>query len=406
MAELPQIRLPSYDVVGRLPSTQIDGGVLSDMAIKPLDLTGAVTYHTDGFPPGSLDYEAILPALDRAWVALARYDAKMSALVNSDLLLSPLGRQDAVSSSRMENTISTVEDLYRLEASADAGSQDPYKDVRNDDVETLLYSKAMRMAEVALQEGTPLSEHLIRSIHQVLLSHGRGARKNPGAYKSEQNYIADNRRVVRYIPIAPEHLGPAMQALTSFINGDSFRPLLRTAIAHVEFEALHPFEDGNGRIGRMLITLMLWKTGVLSKPHFFVSGYFEDHKDEYIDRMREVSASRDWTGWIVFFLTAICDQANANSATADAIERLYVEMRTQFRAVLKSQYHMEVLDFVFGSPVFYADRFVLRVDIPPTTARAQLRKLVEVGLLRTVEPASGRRAALYAFDPLLDLLKV
>lgn len=389
-----------------LPSKTIESRILQILAIKPHDLTSAVAYHSDRFPPSKLDYEAILPALDKAWAALARYDAKMSAVVNSDLLLSPLGRQDAVSSSRMENTISTIEDLYRLEAVADAESADPYKDVRNDDVETYLYSKAMRMAEVAILEGHPLSEHLIRSIHQVLLSVGRGARKNPGAYKSEQNYIADNRRVVRYIPIAPEHLGPAMQALMSFINGESLRPLLRTAIAHVEFEALHPFEDGNGRIGRMLITLMLWKLGVLSKPHFFVSGYFEDHKDEYIDRMREVSANDDWTGWIVFFLTAICDQANANSATADDIERLYVEMRARFRTILKSQYHMEVLDFVFGNPVFYSDRFVFRVDMPATTARAQLRKLVDANMLRTVEPAAGRRAALYAFDPLLDMLKV
>jgi Fic family protein len=376
------------------------------MAIKPLDLADAVSYHSNGFPPRSLDYEAILPALDEAWAALARYDAKMSALVNSDLLLSPLIRQDAVSSSRMENTFSTIEDLYRLEAVADAEAIDPYKDIRNDDVETYLYSKAMRMAETAILEGEPLSEHLIRSIHQVLLSFGRGARKNPGAYKSEQNYIADNRRVVRFIPIAPEHLGPAMHDLVSFINSSTLRPLLRTAIAHVEFEALHPFEDGNGRIGRMLITLMLWQLGVLSKPHFFVSGYFEDHKDEYIDRMREVSSSGEWTGWIVFFLTAMRDQANANSATAGAIERLYADTRAQFRSTLKSQYHMEVLDFVFGSPVFYSDRFVAKVGMPPTTARALSRRLVERGILRVVEPSSGRRAALYAFDPLLDILKI
>ncbi len=375
------------------------------MAVKPLDLSGAVPYHSGAFPPETLDYEAILPALDDAASSLARYDARMAGMVNSALLLSPLRRQDAVSSSRMENTISTIEDVYRLEAGDDAA--DPYREARNDDVETYLYSRALRMAEEAIRDGQPLSEHLIRSIHQVLLSTGRGARKHPGTYKSEQNYIGDDRRgVVRYIPIAPEHLGPAMGALLDFVTASPMRPLLRTAIAHVEFEALHPFEDGNGRIGRMLITLTLWKLGILSQPHFFVSGYFEDHKDEYINRMRAVSANGDWSGWIVFFLTALHQQALANIATADAIQRLYSDMREAFRGALNSTYHDLPLDFVFASPVFYGDRFVSRLGIPPTTARGLLRRLSEADLVRTLEPAAGRRPALYAFDPLLDLLKV
>ena len=378
-----------------------------NMVVKRLDLSNAVPYHSGAFPPRSLDYEAILPALDDAAGSLARYDEKMKGMVNSALLLSPLRRQDAVSSSRMENTISTIEEVYRIEAEEDAGSPDPWRETRNDDMETFLYSRAMRMAEDAIREGQPLSEHLIRGIHQVLLSFGRGARKRPGAYKVEQNYIGDDRRgVVHYVPVSPEHLGPAMQALVGFIEAPSPRPLLRTAIAHVEFEALHPFEDGNGRIGRMLITLMLWKLGGLSQPHFFVSGYFETHKAEYIERMREVSASGDWTGWIVFFLTALHEQARANIATADAILALYAAMRERFRSLLNSQYHDQALDFMFGRPVFFSNRFIETSGIPATPARLITRRLVEAGLLRTVEPAAGRRAGLYAFDPLLELLAV
>lgn len=377
------------------------------MAIKSLDLSGAVPYHTGGFPPRNLDYEAILPALDDASASLARYDAKMSGLVNSALLLSPLRRQDAVSSSRMENTISTIEEVYRLEAEDEAGQPDPWRDARDDDVETFLYSRAMRMAQLAISEGQPISEHLIRSIHQVLMSFGRGAHKRPGSYKIEQNYIGDDRRgIVRYIPIAPEHLGPAMQALIAFIDAPSPRPLLRTAIAHVEFEALHPFEDGNGRIGRMLITLMLWKVGVLSQPHFFVSGYFETHKEDYIERISQVSASGDWTGWIVFFLEGLHQQARANIAIADRILALYGDMRERFRLLLNSQYHDQALDFVFGRPTFYNNLFIEQSGIPATTARLMSRRLVEAGLLRPLEPASGRRPALYAFDPLLKLLAV
>ncbi len=377
------------------------------MVAKPYDLSLAVVYHYGRFPPTSLDYEAMSQALNDAAASLARYDAIMSGMVNSSLLLAPLRRQDAVSSSRMEGTISTIEDLYRLEAEEDAGTHDPYSEARDDDIETFLYSRALRAAQRALEEGNPLSEHLIRSAHQTLLSFGRGARKRPGAYKIEQNYIGDDRSgIIHYVPITREQLGPAMQNLFSFIGENPMLPLLRTAIAHVEFEALHPFEDGNGRIGRMLITLMLWRLGILTEPHFFVSGYFEIHKDEYIARMRAVSESDDWTGWIVFFLNALHEQARVNIDTADRILMLYGKMREAFRQVLNSQYHDKALDFVFGNPVFRNDRFIDRSGIPATSARALSRRLLDAKLLRVLQPSSGRRAALYAFDPLLDMLKV
>jgi len=377
------------------------------MITKPYDLSEAVQYHTGAFPPVTLDYEALIGPLEEAAASLARYDAKMSSMVNSELFLAPLRRQDAVSSSRMEGTISTIEELYRLEAEEDAGAPDLYREARNDDIETFLYSRALRNAQQALAEGAPLSEHLIRTAHQQLLFIGRGAKKRPGSYKVEQNYIGDDRRgKIYYVPIAPEHLPPAMGELIRFMNESKMRPLIRTALAHVEFEALHPFEDGNGRIGRMLITLMLWKLGIISQPNFFVSGYFEAHKGEYIEKMRAVSSDGDWTGWTEFFLQAMHAQATVNIQTADSIFALHAEMRERFREALNSQYHDQALDFVFASPVFRNDRFVDRLGTPAPTARNLSRRLVDAGLLRTIEPAAGRRAALYAFDPLLDLLKV
>ncbi len=407
MSEWVPILLSSYLGMIRLAPKHVDDRIGTHMVTKPYDLTDAVTYHIGTFPPSALDYEVLLGPLEEAAASLARYDTKMLGMVNSELFLAPLRRQDAVTSSRMEGTISTIEELYRLEAEEDAGSADPYREARNDDVETYLYSRALRNAQQALAEGAPLGEHLIRTAHQQLLSFGRGARKRPGSYKVEQNYIGDERRgKIYYVPIAPEQLGPAMVELVRYINESSMRPLIRTAIAHVEFEALHPFEVDNGRIGRMLITLMLWKLGVLHQPNFFVSGYFEAHKDEYIERMRAVSATGDWTGWVVFFLHAMHAQATVNIQTADAIFRLHGEMRERFREVLNSQFHDQALDYVFASPVFRNDRFVDRSGIPPSSARALSRRLVEAGLLRTIEAASGRRAAMYAFDPLLDLLKV
>ncbi|MGJ0207249.1 Fic family protein [Ochrobactrum sp. BD67] len=395
-----------FDVI-ILSATRFDDRIDHKMIAKAYDLSAAVHYHTGAFPPASLDYEALLGPLEEAAASLARYDAKMSGMVNSELFLAPLRRQDAVSSSRMEGTISTIEELYRLEAEEDAGVSDPYREARNDDIETFLYSRALRNAQQTLADGAPLSEHLIRTAHQQLLFVGRGARKRPGSYKIEQNYIGDQRREkIYYVPISPEQLEPAMGELLRFMNGNAMRPLIRTALAHVEFEALHPFEDGNGRIGRMLITLMLWKLGIISQPNFFVSGYFEQHKDEYIERMRRVSSDGDWTGWSVFFLQAMYAQATVNIQTADRIFALHGEMRERFREVLNSQFHDQALDFVFASPVFRNDRFIDRSGIPASSARLLSRRLVEAGLLRTIEPASGRRAALYAFRPLLELLDI
>jgi cell filamentation protein, protein adenylyltransferase len=390
-----------------LSSSLLDGRNPARMITKPYDLSEAVHYHTGAFPPARLDYEALHGPLEEAAASLARYDAKMSSMVNSELFLAPLRRQDAVSSSRIEGTISTIEELYRLEAEEDAGATDLYKEARNDDIETFLYSRALRNVQKTLAEGAPLNEYLIRAAHQQLLFVGRGARKRPGSYKIEQNYIGDDRRgKIYYVPITPEHLGPAMGELIRFINESTMRPLIRTAMAHVEFEALHPFEDGNGRIGRMLITLMLWKLGIISQPNFFVSGYFEAHKDQYVEKMRAVSAQDDWTGWVVFFLQAMHAQATVNIQTADRIFALHSEMRERFREALNSQFHDQALDFVFASPIFRNDRFVARSRIPASSARALSRRLIEAGLLRTLEPASGRRAALYAFDALLDLIKI
>jgi Fic family protein len=375
------------------------------MAPKEYDFTDAVPYHSGAFPPKHLNYADLLSELTDATGALARYDEKMASMVNSRLLLAPLRRQDAVASSRMEGTISTLEDVFRLEAEVDSDSPNPYAEARNDDVEVFLYSKALMSAQSALEAGQPLSEHLVRSAHQTLLSFGRGALNRPGAYKVEQNYVGDDRRgKVYFVPVSPAQLAPAMRNLFEYIQSSDDLPLLRTAIAHVEFEALHPFEDGNGRIGRMLITLMLWKLRILRQPHFFVSGYFETHKEEYIERMRAVSASDDWTGWVKFFLRALAEQAKANIRTAEDIFSLYAEMREQFRGTLNSQYHDQALDFVFGNPIFRNDRFVTRSGIPASSARALSKRLVDAGILRTIQPSSGRRAALYSFDRLIELL--
>lgn len=372
-----------------------------------MNLSNAVTYHDNGFPPGPLNLELLLEPLTAATAALSRYDEMMRTMLNSEVLLGPLRRRDAVVSSRMEGTISTLDEVFRLEADEDAGNPDAQQNARTETVEVLLYSRALKHAQDQLRDGVPFSDFLVRRAHQTLLMLGRGALRRPGSYKTEQNYIGERGRstTIQFIPVAPEKLQDGMDRLFIFANASKPIPILRTAITHVEFEALHPFEDGNGRVGRMLITLMLWKFGLISQPHFFVSGYFEDHKEEYIERMRRVSSHAEWSEWCAFFLTALESQAQENIRTAEAIQNLYKSMRERFQAELASQWTTQALDFVFANPYFRNNRFTGKAGIPVPTATKFSRRLLEAGLLRELQPASGRRAAFYAFEPLLQILR-
>lgn len=371
-----------------------------------VDTTGAVHYHYGEFPP-NLTVEAFLPELLEATAALARYDQMLSSLHNSELLLAPLRSQEAIVSSRIEGTISTLDELLQLEAVAGGSGPAPTGNFRSDTIETALYRRALISAQQQMAEGRPLSESLIKSIHSELLSYGRGSRKSPGNYKLEQNYIGDRgKRRVSYVPIAPEHLAPGMESLLAY-SADKTTPILvRTAIGHAEFEALHPFEDGNGRIGRMLITLMLWNGGAIRAPHFYMSAYFEDNKDEYIERLRSVSASNDWTGWVAFFLGALADQAVRNLQSAQSISSFYEEMKPTFVELLASKYAVAALDYLFTNPVFSNSRFIAEAGIPAGTAARLSRVLHQNGLLESVREASGRQAAIYRFEPLMKRVRV
>ena len=363
-----------------------------------------IDYHYGRFPPEQLDYQRLFVPMGDARDALARYDQTLLGLRNSEFLLAPLRGQEAVVSSRMEGTISTIDDVLRYEAETDDDERPA--DVRIETLEVALYSSALRRAQRSVEEGHPIGEHLIRSAHRHLLGFGRGAQKMPGEYKVEQNYIGDDvKKEVNFTPISPDQLPPAMARLVEFINDDACPPLLGAALTHVEFEALHPFNDGNGRIGRMLITLLLWNKGLISQPHFYISAFFEERKDEYIERMRQVSASDDWTGWCEFFLGAVAEQARKNLETANSISDLYEEMKTVFRETLKSQWAATALDFVFTYPVFRNNRFTQRSGIPQATAGRLSRALTDAGLLMEIQPASGRRSALFAFEPLIELVR-
>jgi len=378
------------------------------MAVLPgeLNFDQAVEYHYGKFPPSSLDYGKLIGPMFDAGSAIARFDQVLKSIHNSELLLAPLRSQEAVISSRMEGTVSTMDEILQLEADHEEGAGFSPK-TRPEAIETDLYRKALKSGQADIEAGRPISQSLMKALHQELLSSGRGADKTPGKLKEEQNYLVDRtKRNVLFVPVDENRLRDGLDDLFNYIESDPEQPLLKIAISHVEFEALHPFKDGNGRVGRMLITLMMWKWGLISEPHFYISGYFEEHKDDYLDALRAVSKNDEWTEWCLFFMKALEEQAKTNLATAEQIQRLYEEMKTTFTQLLASKNNIEVLDYVFTNPIFRSNKLAKKGGIKSSTAARLVKRLADNELLREVEPGSGRRAALYAFEPLLQIVRV
>ena len=372
---------------------------------KLLNFDDAVLYHYNQFPPKSLDYALLMSSLLKATDALARYDQMLKNMHNSEILLAPLRNQEAVISSRMEGTISTMDEIMQYEA--DYGEGHDSTEVRSDIVETVLYQRALKNAQGAIEDGYLFNKFLLKTMHQQLLSYGRGANKSPGAFKHEQNYLADKgKRAILFVPISPEKLEEGLDKLFDYINNDTTPILAKTAVSHLEFEALHPFQDGNGRIGRMLITLMLWQSKAISAPHFYISGYFEEHKERYTELMRQVSQTGNWNEWCQFFFDAIYWQAGHNLKIAQNIHALYEEMKSIFTETLSSKHSLAVLDFVFTYPVFRNSRLSELTNIPPATANRFTKALLEKGILSLKEEASGRKSALYSFEGMMELVRV
>ncbi len=376
-----------------------------------IDLTGAVSYHHGAFPPTGFDYQRLLPAVVEASTALARFDQMVKTLHNESLFLTPLRNQEAILSSRIEGTISTLDEILEYEAESEPGDEEGElaraQKVRPDIVETILYRRALVSAQEAMAEGRPMSGSLIKSMHQQLLSFGRGSTKSPGQFKHEQNYIGErSRRKISFVPVEPEKLDEGLTALFEYASKSEEQTLIRIAATHLEFEALHPFKDGNGRVGRMLITLLLWQTGAITSPHFYISQYFEERKEEYIDRMREVSETRDWNNWCLFFLDAVKTQANRNLETMEQIRNLYEEMKEDFHEILSSKYTGLLLDVIFERPVFRIKSIVEATKIPAQTINRFCKTLVENEILVITQQAAGSRAAIYGFEPLLKIVRV
>lgn len=205
------------------------------------------------------------------------------------------------------------------------------------------------------------------------------------------------------MPISANGLEDGMNRWQRYAHDDAPDRLVQLAVLHVEFEALHPFLDGNGRLGRMLVPLYLWQVDLIHRPMFYISGYFEARREEYYERLLAVSRDGDWTGWCRFFLEAVRAQAEENLQKARRILDLYEEMKLRVPEVTRSQYAMRAVDWIFSRPVFQSTGFIREGDVPAPTARRILGLLRDENILSVIRPAAGRRPALLAFSALINI---
>ena len=361
-----------------------------------------VYYHDGKFPSRiEIDWSELIPLLGPAAATVARYDGMLAAIPNPDVLLAPLSTQEAVLSSRIEGTQATMGEVLEYEA-----GKEPDSPVQREDIhEVLNYRSAMRHAEDMLKK-VPLSQRVIRAAHGVLLSGVRGHGKSPGAYRKIPNWIGPPGCTIedaKFVPVGADKLPNAMSVWERYIHEDTPDRLVQLAILHAEFEALHPFLDGNGRLGRMFIPLYLWQSGLIRTPMFYISAYFEARRDTYYERLLAVSRDNDWTRWCRFFLEAVQSQAEDNVKKAKGILDLYEDMKGRIMNIIRSQYMILALDWIFQYPVFNSSTLIARSGIPEATARRILKAFQQAGILEVIITGRGNRSTVLAFPEILDI---
>ena len=354
-------------------------------------------------PLEGLDWESLIPACGRANRALARFDGILTRLRNPDLLKTPLTTREAVLSSKIEGTVVTVGEVFRFEA-----GDEPQQESKRLDIEEIVnYRAALRTAEDELQR-RPFSLNLVLRLHKVLLNSVRGYNKAPGSFRRFQNHIGRPGSSIdeaEFVPPSPERLKQALSDWEKYYHSDEKDVLVQLAIIHAQFEFLHPFLDGNGRIGRILIPLFLYNKEILSSPTFYLSEYLEEHRDEYIERLRALGDKPEaWTSWCLFFLNALAIQAERNAAKVTAILELYDRLKMQLVESSNSKYAVPVLDAMFVQPIFHAGSLLAREAMPQRVVLMRLLgSMVEQKVLRILRSASGRRPAVYSLVELVLL---
>ena len=345
-------------------------------------------------PDPKLEFDdELIGLLSRADRALGRLDGITSILPNPDLFVAMFVRNEAVLSSQIEGTQSTLDDV--LEFELEEGAEDLPTDVG----EVVNYVNAMNHGLDRLKD-LPLCLRLIKEIHERLLRGTRGGEKTPGEFRRTQNWIGPegcNLNTATFVPPPVHEMHPALDSLERFLHDvDTFPVLIHCGLAHAQFETIHPFIDGNGRIGRLLITFLLCQREILHRPLLYLSSYLKAHRLEYYDRLMAVRLAGDWEGWIKFFLRGVFEVSQTASDTA----RKILELRERHRQRVTGQ---PLLDYLFEQPRVSIPMIQKRLDCTFPTAAKYVEQFVEEGLLR--ETTGRQRNRRYRFDPYLSLFE-
>ncbi len=349
-------------------------------------------------PPLVLD-GAARDALDAALLALGRLDGISSALPDTHLLLYSYIRKEAVLSSQIEGTQSTLADLMLFELQEAPGV--PLDDV----VEVSNYVRALEHGVKRLRGGFPLSNRLIREVHEILLSRGRGAGKSPGEFRRTQNWLGGTRPGnAVFVPPPPHRVTAAMSDLEKFLHDPSAPPvLLRAALWHVQFETIHPFLDGNGRVGRLMVTLLLCATGVLREPLLYLSLFLKQHRARYYELLDSVRREGDWESWITFFCEGVAVVSDGAVASARRLLDLAGQDREQLaRLGRRAGSAATVQTALLKTPVCTIPLLAKRTGLTlPTIAKA-LDVLLDRKMVS--ETTGKKRNRVYRYDRYLEIL--
>ena len=340
--------------------------------------------------------------IGKANAAVSFYNGLLKHIPSPNALLSPITTQEAVLSSRIEGTQASLSDVLRFEAG------EAYSRERNDDIaEIINYRKALFRAEELFERIPAIHLNMIKELHAILMAGVRGDNKARGEFRTIQNYIGKYGASIEqatFVPPSPDQVLPALGEWEKYIHGDGAEALVQLAVLHAQFEIIHPFLDGNGRLGRILIPLFLYQKGLLSKPVFYLSQYFEAHRDEYYARLRGISRDGDWQGWVAFFLNATIEQAIANTEKAESILNLYKRTKERVMVLTHSSYAIVVLDTLFLRPIIDASAFkTIRGIKNKDTALRILKKMEAAGIVKTIKEGQGRAPAVFAFPELMNI---
>ncbi|MDL2290997.1 Fic family protein [Desulfovibrio sp. OttesenSCG-928-F20] len=342
----------------------------------------------------------LLAAFDSAALALGRLDSASSLLPSTQLFLYMYVRKEAVLSSMIEGTQSSLSDLLLYEIDQEPGV--PLTDVQ----EVSNYVAAMEHGLARLEEGFPLSLRLIREIHGILLSHGRGSHADPGEFRRNQNWIGGTRPGNAYfVPPPAENLMGCLGDLEKFLHDipETTPPLLKAALAHVQFETIHPFLDGNGRIGRLLIALILCEQKVLNKPLLYLSLYFKEHRQYYYDLLNNIRATGDWETWLQFFAEAVIATAEQAVGSIRKLAEMAGDDQSRIASLGRTAASATAIhNAMLQRPIVSSNWLTQKTGLSPKTVNNVLANLERLDIIRQL--GEGKRNRLFVYRQYMDIL--